>query len=164
MQGEKAVSPWSREGGAGDLRGPWDNPGDLPGYCRSMRRASKVKFMCRVTFFLCAVWVCWWEKQRLLRRIASRRAKKGVTAAGLVCDAHTQARTYAQAELHLSSCRPAVLCCTAAVLCERSIGPLCSGLHGKQGPVGRCVARPRHVASCYADQPSREAVRSRSEL
>lgn len=67
---------------------------------------------------------------------------------GLVRDAHTQhTRTHEQAELQLS-CPAVVLLCSAvlcrapAVLWERSIGPLCSGVHGKQGPVGRCLARP----------------------
>lgn len=71
---------------------------------------------------------------------------------------HTQTHTHTQ-KSRVGNCPAVVLLC-CAVLCERSTGPLCSGVHGKQGPVGRCLARRRHVAM----QPSLVVKLSDSDL
>lgn len=82
--------------------GAWHNPGDLPGYRRSMRRASRISF------------------RRLVLYMSGRSSKsrtsfaKEVVAAGLIREAQTQAKQ------QLSSCRfcCALLCCCAA-MCEQ---------------------------------------------
>lgn len=99
------------------------------------------------------------------------RGAKGVMAASLVRDAHTH--THIHAHPHTSRVETVQLssCCVVlsyavlpAVLCERSIGPLCSEAHGKQGPVGRSLPRPGMLLCSLVAQPSQGAVRYRSEL
>lgn len=133
-----------------------------------MRRASKFKVY--VSCYYSFVYGCvggrsneFWVGLR-----AEEQKKPWLRVSFVMC---THTRTHAH--LHTSRVETVQLssCCAVlsyavlpAVLCERSIGPLCSEAHGKQGPVGRCLPRPGMLLCSLVAQPSHGAVRYRSEL
>lgn len=112
--------------------------------------ASKIKFLCAMSF-ICVMCALLGEATDVdqARKQARKQWCKRRDGCGCSSVTHTGTRIHRHRHksrtvtVQLSSCCDP-LCC--AVLCERSIGPLCSGVHGKQGPVGRCLARRRHVA------------------
>lgn len=138
MQGKKQLARRSQR----RSRGPWDNPGDLPGYRRSMRRASNIKFYVSCYSF---VYVCWWEKQQVSSSLAHRGAKE-VMAAGLVREAHAHKQSRNCPAVVLLCC--AVLCC-ACPLCYANDQSGRSALERTESKVPLAGVWPG-PACCYA--------------